>query len=642
MPLREGVGGYTAPLAAAPRVSPRSQAMRQVFLSFPGRHRGWTRVLHGNLERCLGEQHVFLDDKDLGPGRSWTAGLQEGIATARRVVIVAAPESFASPWVRHELEGFQAAHPHWKAEGLIQVVLLVDTPLPPFLRSAQHVDFREHDGDRYLEGLGRLVAGLKGLDEVSHAAPLPDGVERPRPPVPELATELRAELVRLLAPLLAPPFARTSLASKLDLPAGALDGHASPELAASAALVVPVELSPETAAGRAARVVEVVLDQALADPGPAGELRDVLGQLAAVDRLRTSSAAAPPRRRSLQPPARLCHPTGAVPLDSDLYVRRDTDALAEAELDRPHGMVHVLGPRQMGKSSLLIRLAERARRRPAGPLVVTVNFQDLDLDSLADLRRLLASLAGEMLEAAGRDPDLAGEILSSKLTAKLACRRLLAREVLAHHEHGVLWLLDEVDRVVRRDGGCAQDFMSMLRAWHEAGVNDPVLARLRMGLCFCTEAHMIAPGVSESPLHNVGLKCILDDFDAGEVARLVESHGIPGDRAPARELARELGGNPYLVRRTLYAIACEEAEWPEILAQARELGGPLGDFLRHHHRHLEERPELARAMRAVLRGEGEIDPDLARGLEGMGLIRRRGRAWEARYRLYATALGDPA
>ncbi len=71
--------------------------------------------------------------------------------------------------------------------------------------------------------------------------------------------------------------------------------------------------------------------------------------------------------------------------------------------------------------------------------------------------------------------------------------------------------MDEVDRVVQL-GGCSQDFFEMLRGWHEMGKHDVAWARLRIALCFCTEAHMIPEGANGSPLDNVGVKCRMRDF----------------------------------------------------------------------------------------------------------------------------------
>lgn len=48
------------------------------------------------------------------------------------------------------------------------------------------------------------------------------------------------------------------------------------------------------------------------------------------------------------PPA-LVHPTGTVPVDSELYVARESDYSAERETDQTPGLVHILGPRQIGK-----------------------------------------------------------------------------------------------------------------------------------------------------------------------------------------------------------------------------------------------------------------------------------------------------
>lgn len=322
-------------------------------------------------------------------------------------------------------------------------------------------------------------------------------------------------------------------------------------------------------------------------------------------------------------PIELAHPTGTVPVDCPLYVERETDAAAAREMDATPGMVHIIGPRQVGKSSLLARLAGRARRDPGGPLVVSLTFQDLEAGDLADLRRLLVQLAATLLAAAGRDSAEAATILTSPLTPKLACKQLIQREVLARHPAGVLLALDEVDRVVG-PGPCAQDFFAMLRSWHEAGKQDPVWARLRIALCFSTEAYMTPQGLSESPLSNVGLKCRLRDFRPDEVAHLVPQHGLSPLAAPVDELMESFGGAPYLTRRTLYALAREGYDLARIESEAVKLDGPLGDHLERHLRRVQAQPPLRAGLRAALDGGRVADLATARALEGAGLARRDG------------------
>lgn len=312
-------------------------------------------------------------------------------------------------------------------------------------------------------------------------------------------------------------------------------------------------------------------------------------------------------------------PTGTVPVDCPLYVERESDAAAVREMDAAPGMVHIIGPRQVGKSSLLARLAARARRDPSGPLVVWMTLQDLELEDLASLKRLLVQLAAFMLAEAGRDPAEAAGIASSPLTPKLACKNLVAREVLKRHPNGVLLALDEVDRVVG-PGPCAKDLFAMLRSWHEAGKRDPDWARLRIALCFCTEAHMTPEGLRESPLSNVGLKCRLRDLLPDEVSRLVQQHRLQPSAAPVDELMELLGGHPYLVRRTLYALEVEGYDLRTLVSEALAMTGPLGDHLERHLRHVQS----DKAWTAAMSSGHVADAAAARALEGAGLVRRDG------------------
>ncbi len=615
----------------------RSDPPDTVFISYASRYREWVRVLHRNLALCLGPDSIFLDEADLGPGRSWVSGLQAGLERAARVVLVASPEAFASPWVRHELESFQAQRPSWKAEGLLSLALLVETPLPPFLASAQHIDFRDHDEASYRTGLSVMVAALQGIRDPHNLPTLPDDLEVPDPPVGGLPSELRGRLVRVLSPLFRPRFARTAVAARLGLDPAGLEDHASAPLAVSAALTLgPSGRHP---ADQARRVVAAILDEELAggDPALAEELRGLQQEIARSEPTRPSSS--PAAARALPMPADLVHPTGTVAVGSELYVARESDADAEREMGHGPGLVHILGPRQIGKSSLITRLIDRARNDPAGPLVVSINFQDLDAESLSDLRSLLVQLAMEILDAAGRDPETALEIERTRLSAKMACKRLVRREVLTRHSRGVLVALDETDRLVR-PGGCADDFFSMLRAWHEAGKQDQAWAGLRLALVFCTEAYMVPEGMSESPLANVGLKCYLRDFHRPEVEQLASRHGLSSAGGAGRAIMEQLGGNPYLTRRALYALAVEGYDFERVISEAHSGAGPLGDHLERHLRHLQAVPELAQAMRGILRHSECRDESRYRSLEGLGLVRRDGTQVLPRYRLYRDFLRE--
>lgn len=157
-------------------------SVNRAFISYSRRHHGWVEVLHSNLERCTGLE-IFLDTQDLGSGRSWPTGLEQGLDRATHLILVVTPEALASRWVLREVNGFLA-----DGKLRLHVVKLIETPLPSFQKQIEHVDFVDHDAEKYRQGLRKLVAGLRGsaVDEL-------EGIEFPTPPRPSLPAVLRGE-----------------------------------------------------------------------------------------------------------------------------------------------------------------------------------------------------------------------------------------------------------------------------------------------------------------------------------------------------------------------------------------------------------------------------------------------------------------
>ena len=174
------------------------------FISYSSRYRDWVATLQANLERCLprhGEsRRFFLDQTDLGHGRSWVTQLQNGLDQAESLVLVVTPEAMASPRVTNEWESLVAGDRHW--QGRLQLALLVDAPLPSFLQPIQFVDFREHDEKKYRRVLAELLAGILGRTDRRKLPELTESVEIPEAPRLSLPVSLRQELVAWLAAIL--------------------------------------------------------------------------------------------------------------------------------------------------------------------------------------------------------------------------------------------------------------------------------------------------------------------------------------------------------------------------------------------------------------------------------------------------------
>ncbi|MCP4661243.1 MAG: TIR domain-containing protein, partial [bacterium] len=215
---------------------PKSYA---AFLSYSHRYADWVEILHTNLEACLahaGEtRKVFLDKVDLGTGRSWVGQLQAGLDQADHLVLVVTPEALASPRVEDEWGNFIAMHRGWK--GRLQVVMLVDTPLPPFLTAIQYVDFRDPGESNYRKALRELLSGLLGQPDRRTLPALTSDIAIPGPLPDLLPTAIRRQLVAWLESILERKGNRIIVAFALDLQASELASHPSLACAASTAIV---------------------------------------------------------------------------------------------------------------------------------------------------------------------------------------------------------------------------------------------------------------------------------------------------------------------------------------------------------------------------------------------------------------------
>jgi DNA-binding Xre family transcriptional regulator len=82
------------------------------------------------------------------------------------------------------------------------------------------------------------------------------------------------------------------------------------------------------------------------------------------------------------------YPNGAVPLGSPFYLERTPfEAQIDREISKPGALVRIKAPREMGKTSLLLRLLASAQS--LGYHTVSLNLAQVDESILSDLDRFL-------------------------------------------------------------------------------------------------------------------------------------------------------------------------------------------------------------------------------------------------------------
>jgi len=296
---------------------------------------------------------------------------------------------------------------------------------------------------------------------------------------------------------------------------------------------------------------------------------------------------------------------GAVPLESPFYIERPTDTTFRQALLRRDSIVLVKGPRQVGKTSLVSRGLQAARR--AGARVVVTDLQKLlprDLISTDTLFLTLARHLADRLdletapEAVWREHAGPNENLERYLR-----RYVLARGKADGEDGSLIWGIDEVDRLFAHP--CGSEVFALFRSWHNERALDPdgPWSRLTLAIAYATEAHLFITDLNQSPF-NVGTRLTVSDFTPEQVSELTRRHGQALQDTPGvtARLFALFGGHPYLIRRALYELTIGGMTLDSLEATAARREGVFGDHLQRLVALVEQDPAMGASVREVLRG----------------------------------------
>lgn len=331
-------------------------------------------------------------------------------------------------------------------------------------------------------------------------------------------------------------------------------------------------------------------------------------------------------------------PGGAMPLNSRLYIARQTDEQFYAALRRRDSVVLIKGARQIGKTSLLARGLQQARE--SGAAVILTDFQHLTMATFANIDKLLLTLA-EMIADRFELSVSPHETWSEFLSPSTNFDRYLRRHVLTHIQGPFVWGMDEVDHLFNYD--YASEFFGLLRSWHNLRALEPdgPWQRLTLALAYATEAHLFITDLNQSPF-NIGTKLTLEDFTIEQVADLNARYGKPlRDEAELARFYALIGGHPYLAQRGLYEMIARQLTIATVELQATRDEGIFGDHLRRLAVSLERDAALFTAIRSFFFSQTDLSVQHFYRLRSAGvLIGEAPSAARPRCELYANYLKE--
>ena len=314
-------------------------------------------------------------------------------------------------------------------------------------------------------------------------------------------------------------------------------------------------------------------------------------------------------------------PEGLVPLDSPFYVERSPiEADCYEAIQRRGSLIRIKAPRQMGKTSLLIRVLNQAKQQ--GYETVRMSLQTADDKALDDLNEFLqwfCCIVTEELDL----PDKLAEYWKGSRGIVRRCQRYFEKYLLPEIDKPILLGLDEVDQVFEHPE-IATDFFGMLRVWHEEGKSDPMWAKLHLVIVHSKEVY-VPLSINRSPF-NVGLPIELRELNHQERLNMIVRHQLNFSEPELKQLLTLVGGHPYLLRMALHRIARGRMTVEQLLTEAPTEGGLYNDHLRRHLLNIEADPELTAAFSQVIEAKGPVQIGSTEGfkLSSMGLVKYEG------------------
>ena len=313
------------------------------------------------------------------------------------------------------------------------------------------------------------------------------------------------------------------------------------------------------------------------------------------------------------------YPSGAVPLGSPFYLERgSTEAQVYQELRKPGALIRIKAPREMGKTSLLIRALDAAKQM--GDRTVSLNLEQVDQAILSDLNQFLRWLCANAARQLQRPPRL-DEYWDNDLGSKISCTTYIQDYLLEDIETPIVLALDEVNQIFEHPH-VARDVLPLLRSWYEESKTLPVWQKLRLIVVHSTEIY-VPLQLNQSPF-NVGLPVQLGYFSEVEVQQLAQRYSLDWEEGAAKPLMTMTGGHPALIHIALYRLSQGETTMAQLLERA-----PTEQGIYHHHlqRHLvtlRAQPELAIAFNHLINAGApdQLDPLLTHKLSSLGLIKQ--------------------
>jgi len=317
-------------------------------------------------------------------------------------------------------------------------------------------------------------------------------------------------------------------------------------------------------------------------------------------------------------------PNEPVALGSPFYIERPPiEQLIYQEISNPGCMIRIKAPRKMGKTSLLLRVVDYAKRQKYN--TIYLDLQQAEEETFAGLDKFLRWFCANVTRQL-KLTSMLEEYWDEDIGSKVSCTIYFEDYILPNIDNPIVLVLNEVNRLFEHPE-IAKDFLSLLRSWHEEAKHNDIFQKLRLVISHSTEIY-ITLNINQSPF-NVGIAIQLPEFTTEQIQHLAQLHGLDWtvETTKVQSLQKMLGGHPYLVRLALYnLVKYPQLNLDQLLQEAPTITGVFSDYLRNLLANIQNNQALITALKKVIAhgDDVELEHIIAYKLESMGLVKLKG------------------